>query len=97
MFSELGFERGIDYFFGRVDSQNVRIYLNKDTNGKISYVTIHFPVKGEVEATPPFQARKRGAWTDLYATFKDGEGFDISSGKGLKELIEELAAKVKKK
>ncbi len=97
MFSELGFERGIDYFFGRVDSQNVRIYLNKDINGKISYVTIHFPVKGEVEAAPPFQARKRGAWTDLYATFKDGEGFDISSGKGLKELIEELAAKIKKK
>jgi|Deesub1362B_J571_1020462.scaffolds.fasta_scaffold06968_3 uncharacterized protein (DUF169 family) len=97
VFSELGFERGIDYFFGRVDSQNVRIYLNKDINGKISYVTIHFPIKGEVEAMPPFQARKRGAWTDLYATFKDGEGFDISSGKGLKELIEELAAKVKKK
>ena len=93
-FSELGFERGIDYFFGRVNSQNVRIYLNKDINGKVEYITIHFPVKGEVEARPPFQKRRRGSWVDLYATFKDGEGFEISTGKGLKELIEELAEKV---
>ncbi|NOZ59420.1 MAG: DUF169 domain-containing protein [Euryarchaeota archaeon] len=95
VFSELGFERGIDYFFGRVDSQNVRIYLNKDTEGRVRYITVHLPVKGEVEPPPGLEARRRGAWTDLYATFKDGEGFEISTGRGIRELIQELVRKVK--
>jgi len=91
----LGFEKGIDYFFGRVDGKNVRLYLNKDTRGRVNYITIQFPVKGEVEVQKPLEVKSRGPWSDVYATFKDGEGINLNSGKGVKETIEDLAAKVK--
>ncbi|NOZ82256.1 MAG: DUF169 domain-containing protein, partial [Euryarchaeota archaeon] len=37
--TEAGFEKGIDYFFGRVNSMNVRLYMNKDSSGRIEHLT----------------------------------------------------------
>jgi len=34
-FNEAGFDKGADYFFGKIDSYQVRIYLNKDETGRI--------------------------------------------------------------
>ncbi len=92
----IGFEKGIDYFFGRVNGLSVRIYLNKDEKGKVSYLTVHFPVRGEVQVSEPLQVRERGKWKDVYALLRDGEGIDLNTGRGIKETIEELAAKVKR-
>lgn len=90
----LGFEKGTDYFFGKVNRQNVRIYLNKDFSGRIKYVTIHIPVKGEVRVREPLTARKRGNWTDVSVTFTLGETIDIYSGKGLKEAVRDIIERV---
>jgi len=95
--SEAGFEKGIDYFFGRVNSRNVRLYLNKDTSGRIEHLTVHFPVRGEVEVEEPLRVQKRGAWSDVYAILRNGEGFDIYTGEGVKELVEKLSRKIKTK
>jgi uncharacterized protein (DUF169 family) len=94
-FRDLGFEKGTDYFFGKVDGHNVRIYLNKDLSGRIKYVTIHLPVKGEVRVREPLTARKRGSWTDISVTFTLGETIDIYSGKGLKEAVRDIVEKIK--
>lgn len=93
-FEKLGFDKGIDYFFGKVDGQNVRIYLNKDFAGKIKYVTIHLPIKGDVKVKPPLTARKRGGWTDVTVTFTAGETIDVYTGKGLKEAVKDIVEKV---
>jgi uncharacterized protein (DUF169 family) len=94
-FQKIGFEKSTDYFFGKIDGKRVRIYLNKDFNGKLSYVTIHLPTKGEVKAKAPFTKRERGKWTDLLATFNVGEiGVELNTGKGLKEFIEQVVEKV---
>jgi uncharacterized protein (DUF169 family) len=34
-FKEIGFERGIDYFFGKIKEKEVRVYLNKDDQGRL--------------------------------------------------------------
>ncbi|RMF90084.1 MAG: hypothetical protein D6733_04835 [Methanobacteriota archaeon] len=95
-FQKIGFEKSTDYFFGRVDGRNVRIYLNKDFNGKLTYLTIHLPLKGSVKAPEPFVKSERGKWTDLQAVFNISEiGVDLNTGKGLKEFIEQVVRKVK--
>lgn len=94
-FQKLGFEKGTDYFFGSVDGQKVRIYLNKDFRGRIKYVTIHIPIKGEVKVKEPMKAKKRGPWTDVTVTFTVGETLDIYTGKGIKEAILDIVQKLK--
>ncbi len=91
-----GFEKGIDYFFGRVNSMNVRLYLNKDPSGRIEHLTVHFPVRGEVEVEEPLRVQRRGAWQDVYAILRNGEGFDIYTGEGIREVVEKLSRKIKK-
>ncbi len=93
-FKKLGFEKGIDYFFGKVNEHSVRIYLNKDVQGKIKYMTIHLPMKGEVRVKAPFVLRKRGEWSDVSITLQMGEGIDLNTGRGLKEAIEDIVARV---
>jgi len=44
-FGKIGFSRGTDYFFGKVNGRNIRVYLNKDLNGRLKFITIHLPVK----------------------------------------------------
>ncbi len=95
-FQKAGFEKSTDYFFGKVDGRSVRIYLNKDFNGKLAYVTVHLPIKGKAKALSPFTLSERGKWTDLSATFNVGEiGVELNTGKGLKEFIEQIVLKVK--
>ncbi|MEE9594174.1 MAG: DUF169 domain-containing protein [Candidatus Hydrothermarchaeales archaeon] len=91
-FKKLGFEKGIDYFFGKVDGHNVRIYLNKDLQGRFKYITIHLPLKEEVKpkAGSSMVVKKRGTWTDVAVTFGIGEAIDINTGKGLKEAVEDI-------
>ncbi len=91
----LGFEKGIDYFFGRINGRSVRIYLNKDNTGRVSYITIHLPIRGEVKVEKPLEVKTRGPWSDVFATLRDGEGIDLNTGKGIREIIEDLVAKVK--
>lgn len=93
-FQKLGFEKGTDYFFGKVEGQNVRIYLNKDFQGKFKFVTFHLPLKRAVDLKPPFVVRQRGEWTDVVVTFGLGEGVDINTGKGVKEAAQNILQKV---
>jgi uncharacterized protein (DUF169 family) len=94
-FEKLGFEKGTDYFFGKVDDQKVRIYLNKDFKGRIKYVTIHIPIKGDVKVKEPLRANKRGPWSDVSITFTVGETLDIYTGKGLKEAVLDIVQKLR--
>lgn len=89
-----GFEKGTDYFFGRIDDWDVRIYLDKDQGGRYDRITIHVPVKGEVKAQKPFTVRKRGNWSDVTGTFEPEEiGINLNSGENLKETIRALIEK----
>ncbi|MDI6794182.1 MAG: DUF169 domain-containing protein [bacterium] len=95
-FSEAGFEKGADYFFGKVDSHQVRIYLNKDETGRIRQITFYLPVKGaeEIKVEPPFQSRRRGNWTDIYAVFDIEElGINLYTGKNMEQVFRTLVRK----
>jgi uncharacterized protein (DUF169 family) len=94
-FKRLGFEKGTDYFFGKVNGVSVRIYLNKDLQGKIKYITVHLPLKGEVKAKKPLLVKKRGNWTDVAMTFGLGEAIDLNTGKGIKEAVLDILEKVR--
>jgi uncharacterized protein (DUF169 family) len=95
-FGEAGFEKGADYFFGKVNSHQVRIYLNKDETGRIRQLTFYLPIKGaeEVVVNPPFQSRRRGNWTDVYAVFDPEElGINLYTGKNMEQVFKELVGK----
>jgi uncharacterized protein (DUF169 family) len=95
-FKNLGFEKGTDYFFGKVKDFNVRIYLNKDFQGRMKYITFHLPIKGEVKVRKPLTIKRRGDWSDVVVTFGIGEAIDLNTGKGLREVIEDIIRKVKR-
>jgi uncharacterized protein (DUF169 family) len=102
-FEKIGFARGTDYFFGKIKGYNVRIYLNKDFQGKPSFITVHIPIKmsSEVEAensvntlksvlSRPFQARQRGNWVDLFMTVTLNElGADLD-GESIMLALKEI-------
>ncbi|MEW5768622.1 MAG: DUF169 domain-containing protein [bacterium] len=95
-FSEAGFEKGADYFFGKVDSHQVRIYLNKDETGRMRQLTFYLPVKGteEIKVNPPFQSKRRGNWTDIYAVFDiEALGVNLYTGKNMEQVFKTLAKK----
>ncbi|ODS40361.1 MAG: hypothetical protein A7315_08885, partial [Candidatus Altiarchaeales archaeon WOR_SM1_79] len=86
-FKKIGFEKGTDYFFGKVKGNNVRIYLNKDTQGRYNYITFHVPIKGDVKAEKPFEVKKRGKWSDIIGVFDiEGIGIDLYSGENLEDI-----------
>lgn len=96
-FKNIGFEKGTDYFFGKVNKNNVRIYLNKDLQGRYDYITFHVPVKGEVKAEKPFEVRKRGKWSDIVGVFEIEEiGIDLYSGENLEDTIKDVVKKMMK-
>lgn len=97
-FSKAGFDKGADYFFGKIDSHQVRIYLNKDETGRIRRITFYIPMKGaeDVVVNPPFQSRRRGNWTDIYAVFDPEElGINLYTGKNMEQVFKELTRKIK--
>jgi len=94
-FKKQDFEKGTDYFFGKVNGKNVRIYLNKDFQGKLDFMTVYLPIKGDVRVKPPFEKSTRGKWTDVSVVVKlDEIGVDLNTGKGLEELLKDIVGKV---
>ncbi|HDH28818.1 MAG TPA: hypothetical protein ENH13_06765 [Euryarchaeota archaeon] len=94
-FGKIGFEKSTDYFFGKIAGKNIRIYLNKDFNGKLAYMTLHLPIKGAAKAVEPFKKSVRGKWTDLSVTYNVSDiGVELNTGKGLKEFIAQIVQKV---
>ena len=90
-----GFEKGTDFFFGKVDGQNVRIYLNKDLSGRIDFITIHVPIKGEVKVDDKtLRTSTRGRWTDISATYPMDGSIELESGKGLIDAVKNVLSKV---
>jgi uncharacterized protein (DUF169 family) len=90
-----GFEKGTDYFFGKVDGKNVRIYLNKDLSGRIDFITIHLPIKGEVKVNDTsLMVATRGKWTDVSSTHPLDGSIELETGKGLIEAIKHVISKV---
>lgn len=94
-FDKLGFEKGTDYFFGRMEGKSVRVYLNKDSSGRVEFITIHLPIKGDVGSTDPsLTVQKRGKWTDVSFTTAANGAIDLDTGKGLKEAVKDIISKV---
>lgn len=87
-----GFEKGADYFFGKVDDISVRLYLNKDEKGRFRQITIYIPIKGKsVHPNHPFQMTKREDWTDIWAVFDpQGLGINLYTGKNIQGVISTL-------
>lgn len=96
-FKQIGFEKGADYFFGKIEDKQVRIYLNKDESGRFKYLTFYLPMKDlsdEIEVLPPFQKRQRGNWTDIYGVFDPTQlGISLYTGKNMLKVLGELAKK----
>lgn len=95
-FKDNGFEKGSDYFFGKIKDFNVRLYLNKDKTGRFDKITIQVPVRGEVKAEPPFIVKPRGNWNDVIGIFNPDEiGVDLNTGEGLIDALERLLKHIK--
>jgi uncharacterized protein (DUF169 family) len=95
-FQEIGFEKGTDYFFGKIEGYNVRVYLNKDSQGRFNLMTLYLPVKGELKnkVQEPFKTKKRGDWTDIYTVLNPQTvGISLYSSDNLKEAITLLTRK----
>lgn len=95
-FQEIGFKKGSDYFFGKISGHSVRVYLNKDAQGKFNLITLYLPVKGEVktEIQEPFKVKKRGDWTDIYTVLNPQTvGINLYSAENMKEVLTLLTEK----
>jgi len=96
-FQRIGWEKGADYFFGKIDVYNVRIYLNKDEKGRFKLMTFYLPIKDldrEIKVKHPFQVKKRDNWTDIYAIFDPSEmGINLYSGENLLVILTSLTKK----
>jgi uncharacterized protein (DUF169 family) len=95
-FQEIGFKKGTDYFFGKIKGYNIRVYLNKDAQGKFNLITLYLPVKGELKAEvkEPFKTKKRGDWTDIYTVLNPQTvGINLFSSENLKEVLTLLTEK----
>jgi len=107
-FEKIGFSKGTDYFFGRFNGRNVRVYLNKDAKGKMNLITIHLPIKrsSQEEAeelakrltgllSRPYYVNVRGCWLDLTVrSSMDALGIDLFDSSSLKTAIEKFVNKI---
>lgn len=107
-FEKIGFSKGTDYFFGKVGRRNIRVYLNKDLNGRLKSITIHLPIKMPSEESAeklterlrqllprPCFVNKRGYWLDLTVTASEGSlGIDLFDGLSVKTAIEKFIKRV---
>jgi uncharacterized protein (DUF169 family) len=104
---KLGFERATDHFFGEIEGRSVRLYIDKDENGRLSRLTIYAPVKlpsgeksemaaaraNELLAGEGF-AKARENWLDLVVKADFEEGLDkiaFDEGRLSKELRSRVA------
>jgi len=101
-FERINFSKGTDYFFGKVNGLNVRIYLNKDLKGRLNLITIHLPTKTPSEKVAEEMAErigkslprmyfvnKRGYWLDLALRgSEDALGIDLFDGPSIRMAVE---------
>lgn len=105
-FERVGFSKGIDYFFGRIEGYDLRVYLNKDFQGDFRFVTIYMPIRmgSQTEASEiaerlkpilenkPYTARTRGYWLDLTITATaDALGINLETGENLDFALKKAA------
>lgn len=99
-FERIGLAKGIDYFFGKIDGYNVRVYLNKNLQGRFHFLTVHLPVKmtSEEEAretverlgvmTRPYRVNLRGNWIDLSMMANADElAIDLLSAEDIRRVM----------
>ncbi|KYH39878.1 MAG: hypothetical protein AYL33_007080, partial [Candidatus Bathyarchaeota archaeon B63] len=107
-FEKMGFSKGTDYFFGKLKGFNVRVYLNKDSKGKIRLMTIHLPVKTPSQRSSeemakrlgrlipkPYFVNVRGPWLDLTVSLSlDALGVDLFDSSSIKAAVEGFVEKM---
>ncbi|MFQ6086013.1 MAG: DUF169 domain-containing protein [Candidatus Bathyarchaeia archaeon] len=103
-FEKMNLSKGTDYFFGRLGEHRVRVYLNKDFQGRYTFLTVHLPVKAPSKKRAeeiaeeigcllrkPYSARRRGCWIDLSMTVRADEvGVDLQSGENVEATIKDV-------
>lgn len=88
-FTDMGFDKGTDHFFGRIEGRRLRFYLDKDKEGSLSQMSVHYPLKleSEEEASQLLETareallgeglvRQRENWLDLVFTTNFSEGME---------------------
>lgn len=107
-FEKANLSKGTDYFFGKFDGYNIRVYLNKDLQGLIRLITIHLPLKTSKEEDArilskklgetlqkPYQVKARGYWLDVTLTGSAEElGIDLREGNSLQVAILNFLSKI---
>ncbi len=92
---KIGFGKGTDQFFGRFGGEIVRLYTPKSTDGKITSLTLHVPVKFRDSQTAskvnenarellqaPVLHRVRDNWVDIVLALDLGESLNRASTRG---------------
>lgn len=109
-FEKMGLSKGTDYFFGRINGENVRAYLNKDLQGRLKFVTFHLPLKmlSDKEAqeaakklaellSRPYRVSQRGYWLDLtMSASEDQLAIDLRDGESIEIAIKKFVNKITK-
>jgi len=107
-FEKIGFSKGTDYFFGRLNGLNVKVYINKDARGIIKLITIHLPIKmsSQREAEEiaerlrnvlpsSYLVNARGRWLDLAVRSGiDALGIDLFERSSIKSVIERFVDEI---
>lgn len=108
-FEEAGLTKSTDFFFGRVEDLDIRVYLNKDSRGEVRSITLHLPIKtaskekakemvlqmNEV-ATKSLIASQRENWVDLTMTATKNElSIDFEDAKSIKTAIKAFVDRAK--
>ena len=107
-FEKIGFSKGTDYFFGKFNGLDIRVYLNKDARGKIRLITIHLPIKMPSQREAEEIAERlrnilpslylvnvRGCWLDLAVrSSMESLGIDLFESSSIKTAIEKFVDKI---
>ncbi|WP_309491943.1 DUF169 domain-containing protein [Candidatus Hecatella orcuttiae] len=106
---KIGLSKGTDYFLGKFDGTNVRVYLNKDLRGRFKLLTIRIPLKMASEEKAkeaverlsetirPYEVVQRGPWIDFILTASEDElGVDLYSGENLERLLKSIVGDVRR-
>ncbi len=107
-FESIGFSKGTDYFFGKVDGYNVRVYLNKDMHGRLKFITVYSPIRlsSDEEAekalrmlkplmSRPYSVKRRGYWLDIsIQESEDALGVNVLDGGSIEAMIKRFVEKV---
>lgn len=100
-FEKIGFSKATDFFFGKVDGYNVRVYLNKDIEGRLNLTTFYLPIKTSSEEKAEklsdklrhllpkmYSVKKRGYWLDLaVSASEESLGIDLFDGISIKNAV----------